>query len=504
MTQTNLGRHPWAAVLTVLSMLLASGAAAQAAEGEDEAAPAAPPEVTPPPKVEPQPAAPAITSEAPATPALEAAPVSAYIEHLGPNTFPGKSRGIYGGSLWLEPTFHGLQWPQNARTGLGVSASFWVDSGYEKVGRDNVKVLDSTMRYQQGRAVLRVTPAYVRDNFFIQGQAELVGNLCQTASFVNTVCNEGTFSTDDLFIRFGQWNVWDLKFGRFQGWEIYHLGMGMDPYTFERTGAGMWGTGSLATPGLEAPAFYGVNYLQDRPTDGLAVGYLAGHAYFTDFLRVELLGKLGTDNYRKDNDNGTGDHPSTSYGGRLAAVFDVGWLKLKAGAEYQDRTSVFSATDATGNKKDPIEETVQKGAGGSVQFVVDPIVEFGVSAAYGKQSYTDTTGNTFGSSDTAAKSFATKSVGGFANLRVLDDLLVGVGAHWTAQQDEWRAENSKANDYTTHLQTFLAVQYLLAKQLYIKAVGAYSRARFQASNPDTPIWENTMFPSVRVRLMYLY
>ena len=54
-----------------------------------------------------------------------------------------------------------------------------------------------------------------------------------------------------------------------------------------------------ASPGLEAPSLYGVNYLRDRPTEGLAVGYAAVHAYLLENLRVELLGKLGTDNYRK-------------------------------------------------------------------------------------------------------------------------------------------------------------------------------------------------------------
>jgi hypothetical protein len=487
-------------------MLAALGGAVQAAEDEDEASPAATAETQPAPKPVPQPAAPAAASEALAAPAP-------YIEHTGPDTFPGRMRGLYGGSLWLEPTFHGLQWPQNSHTGLGISGTFWLDSGYEAIKRSNEKILDSSMLYQQGRAVLRVTPAYVRGDFFIQGQAELVGNMCQTASFVNTVCNEGTFSTDDLFIRVGQWNAWDLKVGRFQGWEIYHLGMGLDPYTFERMGAGMYGAGSVASPGLEAPAFYGVNHLQDRPTDGLAVGYAAAHAYVLDSLRLELLGKLGTDNYRKDNENGTGDHPSTTFGGRLTGIFDVGWLKLKAGGEYQDRTPVYQGTDANGNKKDSPEELVQWGFGGSAQFVIDPIVELGLSAAYGKQSYTDSTGNNFNAADTDARSFTTKSVGFFANLRIIDGLLAGVGAHYTMQEDGYRADNSSANDYTTHFQGFLALQYLLAKQLYIKTVFAYSRARFQASNIDTPVWNNEMcsgklgpipLPSIRIRLMYLY
>ena len=82
-----------------------------------------------------------------------------------------------------------------------------------------------------------------------------------------------------------------MKFGRFEGWEVYHLGMGMDQYTIERLGAGMFGVDPMTMPKLEAPTFYGVNFLQDRPADGLAVGNVALHLYPTEFLRFELLGQ---------------------------------------------------------------------------------------------------------------------------------------------------------------------------------------------------------------------
>jgi hypothetical protein len=496
MMPKHVGRYQ--RVVTFALALPALGGAAQAAEDEDEPsapAPAPAPPVTPfSPKAEPQPAPPVLGSEAPSSPAP-------YIEHMGPETFPGRLRGLYGGSLWLEPTFHGLQWPQNTRTGLGISGQFWVDSGYEAIKRDLALLPNSSIFFQQGRGVLRVTPAYVHGNLFVQGQAELVGNLCQTASILNTVCNTGTFTTDDLWIRVGQWNLWDVKVGRFEGWEIYHLGMGLDRYTLERMGARMFGADSPASPRLEAPAYYGVSYLQDRPTDGLAVGYAALHAYLLENLRVELLGKLGTDNYVSDNS--TGDTPSSYLGGRFAAIFDMGWFKVKAGGEYQKRTPTTQLIDVqTAGKKDPVEKLIQKGAGASALFVFDPIIEFGLSAAIGKQSYTDASGNAFGSAETLARSYTTKSVGGFANVRWWG-WLVGAGANWTTQEDGYRADGSNANDYTTHLQGFLALQYLLARQLYIKAVLGYARARFQASDINVPVWNNDMY-SGRLRLMYLY
>jgi hypothetical protein len=478
--------------LAVLPMLLILGRAAQAEP--DEPGPTTEPTASPPPEAEPS-KSPVTTSGQP-TATQEAAP---YIEHMGPETFPGRSRGLYGGSLWLEPSFDGLQWPQNAHTGLGVSGQFWVDSGYETIERNVADVADSTMYFQQGRGLLRVTPAYVHGRFFVQGQAELVGNLCQTASTTNTVCSTGTFDTDDLWIRVGHWNSWDVKVGRFEGWEIYHLGMGLEPYTFERLGAGMFGAASISNapnPPLEVPSLYGVNYLHDRPTNGLAVGNIAFHAYFTDYLRLELLARLGADNYQANRASGT--TAATYLGGRPTAIFDIGWFKLKVGGEYLKRTPVMQAVGGDPLKKDPVEGTTQKGLGASAQFVFDPTVELGLNAAIGVQDQTDTMAKAV-----PENSYTTKSFGGFANVRLFDQALGGVGANWTEQLDSYLATGSNTNNYTSQLQGFAACQYLLAGQLYVKLVLAYARAKFQASDLTIPVWYNTML-SGRVRLMYLY
>ena len=466
--------------------------------------PPAEPPAPPPPNVEPIPATAATGGGAPATPAP-------YIEHLGPESFPGRLRGLYGGSLWLEPSFNGLQWPYMAHTGVGVSGMFWVDSGYEMIKRNQELMPNSSMYYQQGRGLLRVTPTYVRGNFFVQGQAELVGNLCQATNngdalnlAANTVCmNAGTFTTDDLWIRVGQWNRWDLKVGRFEGWEVYHLGMGMEPYTLDRMGAGMFGlkdtliNPNKTSPQLEEPSLYGVNYLHDRPTEGLAVGYAALHVYPTEYLRFELLAKLGTDNYRNDSDQSTGNPPFTDFGGRPTAIFDIGWFKFKIGGEYQKRTPVNQFISG-GQKKDAVVEIVQKGVGASAQFVVDPFIEFGLNAAIGTQHQTDTM-----AMEVPEKSYTTKSVGGFANLRLANLWLAGLGANWTTQTDSYVATGSNANNYASHLQGFAALQYLLVGQLFIKAVFGFAKAYFLPSDLDAPTWSNYMYNG-HIRLMYLY
>ena len=492
MIQVHFRQSGWLGALAASSALIVLGGTAQAAP--DEPGPPAEPAAQSPEAEDPSTGT--VTTSGQSTATQDTAPT---IEHLGPETFPGRMRGLHGGSLWLEPSFHGLQWPQNARTGLGLSGQFWVDSGYETIRRDVVDMPNSSMFFQQGRGLLRVTPAYVRGDFFVQGQAELVGNLCQTASTTNTVCSTGTFNTDDLWIRVGEWNRWDVKVGRFEGWEIYHLGMGMESSTFERLGAGMFGAASISNapnPPLEVPSLYGVNYMHDRPTNGLAVGSAAFHAYFTDFLRLEILARLGADNYQANR--ATGSTAATYLGGRPTAIFDIGWFKFKVGGEYLKRTPVMQAVGGDPVKKDPVEETVQKGLGASAQFVIDSTVEFGLNAAIGFQDQTDTMAKAV-----PENSYSTKSFGGFANLRLADQLLGGVGANWTEQLDSFLATGSNTNNYTSQLQGFAACQYLLAGQLYIKAVFGYGRAKFQASDPAVPVWSNTML-SGRVRLMYLY
>jgi hypothetical protein len=431
----------------------------------------------------------------------------------GPEAFAGQMRGLYGGSLWLEPSFHGLQWPYMAKTGVGISGSVWVDNGYETIDRGSPTVPNTTRWLQQGRAVLRVTPTYTSGRFFIQAQAELVANGCQsTGSTGKGGCDQagkGTVDTDDLWVRIGHWNVWDLKVGRFEGWELFHTGMGLDINTLERRGAWNATTGQGIND-LSAPDYYGVTFLHDRPR-GIGLGYLAGHYYPLSILRFEVLGELGTIDVENQGDNYLGVRP--------AAILDLGWLKLKGGAEYERRTSGDQTNDAANNnvKTDLKHHGTKKGLGGAVQFVFDPYVEFGGNIAQGSARNVDDNG----SADTNQQSYTVTSIGGFANVRVvrlfsgsspaplgLDDLLLGGGVDWTTWYGTRRLLINYPADYAGHLQIFGAVQYLIAKQLFVKAVLAYARSDLDpnASNEAGKAalyYSNTML-SARVRLMYLY
>jgi hypothetical protein len=489
-------------------------AGVQSAETPSGATPTPPP--LPPPAEEE--ALPAFGPPPPPPPQAE------YVEHLGPIAYPGggpygrwswwpvgtnwgpaaysgQIRGIYGGSLWLEPSFHGLQWPYMAKTGVGVSGSIWVDSGYEKISRGSATVPNTTRWLQQGRAVLRVTPTYTKGSFFIQGQVELVANGCQGTG--SSSCDQGgtgTVDTDDLWLRFGHWNIWDIKVGRFEGWEVYHTGMGLDVNTLERRGA--WDvTQGIGYSGLNAPDYYGVNFLHDRPR-GMGLGYIGAHAYPLRFVRLESLTEIGT--------NDTASTGNNFFGERGTLIFDIGWLKLKGGAEYEKKTSGDQQYDGTtGKKADQKQYTTRKGYGGSVQFVFDPYVELGGNIAQGSTVAKDNQG----SPDPNTESNTVTSVGGFLNVRpaprtIVEDLMLGLGVNWTTWYGTHKVDPTYPANYADQLQMFGALQYLVAKQLFVKAVFAYARADLQPSTSNAPgsgalYYSNEMY-SFRVRLMYLY
>ncbi len=122
-----------------------------------EAAAVEPPQ-PPPPGTPPIPATVVSTGVAPAPQTL-----APYIEHLGPESFPGRLRGLYGGSLWLEPTFDGLQWPYMSHTGVGVSGWFWLNTGYETIKRNLQQLPNSALLLRAGaRRVARDADLHAR------------------------------------------------------------------------------------------------------------------------------------------------------------------------------------------------------------------------------------------------------------------------------------------------------------------------------------------------------
>ena len=295
-----------------------------------------------------------------------------------------------------------------------------IDTGYESITRGGGQEADPGIKYwlQQGRFLLRVTPTWSDGKYFVQAQAEMVANRDQTQT------QPIQADVDDIWVKFGQWKAWDLQVGRYEAWEVYHFGMGMDLFTLERNGA----TDAVYT----VPTIYGLTYAFYRPN---GIGAAALHLYPTKNLRFELSTQEGNE----ESQNGLAARP--------VLIYDVGWMKLKGGWEYKVETPQNNG--AQGSLK-------QQGFGGSLQFVVDPVLEFGASGAYGWQREIDAGGEV---STTA--SFETYSVGGFANLRLAEGLIFGGGYNYTYLVDQHfdNAPGYMRNEKYDHTQTFAALQY---------------------------------------------
>ncbi|HEY2509323.1 MAG TPA: hypothetical protein VGI39_00580 [Polyangiaceae bacterium] len=432
---------------------------ATTAQAQDEAIPPQPipPVATPPPPPPPPPT----QSSIPGTFAKISDALTGSIERLPTTAYQDSPvRGIPGGSL--AATFHGLQFPYYPKTGIGVSGYVWLDSGYEHISRGNPSEQGIKYLLQQGRMVLRVTPTWSNGSFFVQGQAEFVAEKDQSQAQPNTV------DTDDVWIKFGQWNSWDVQVGRYEGWEVYHFGMGLDLYTLERNGA--------VDTVYSAPSIYGVTYAFYRPA---GVGQAAAHFYPTKHLRFELGTQFG---------NETG---SNTLAVRPVGVYDLGWVKLKAGAEFKE------LSDQGDNAKG---WTKQRGFGGAIQFVAAPHIEFGGNAAYG---LVDQISSTDGSVSQTG-SYTTYSVGGFLNFRIAEDLVAGGGYDYTYLWDLHYDPSLNRTQRFRHTQTFLSMQYLIAKTLYVKVVGAYARADFAPTFGGPVVGNTNEMLSARIRLQYVF
>lgn len=383
-------------------------------------------------------------------------------------------RGLVGGSLWF--VMPGLQFPYMAPetskngTRIAISGYVWNDTSFARIttSKPQAGTPNLTRWLDQGVGLLRITPSYTtREGWFAMGNVELVGNIEQTVVSGNI----GTIY--DTWVRAGMWNLFDVTVGRFQGWEVYHYGMGLDYNTFERTGASI--------PGLAATQIYGVSTYWDRPSFG--VGDYAVHFYPTDYLRFEVLGQIGTQG---------GNVQAT----RPVAILDLGFLKVKAGYEYG-----VSHNQGDGNRA----RTRDNGFGGAVQFVWNPYLEGGINGAIGYHDQWDDTNHPL-----TDKSTTISTYGGFLNGRIYGPLMLGVGAnqtHWNNLTPNGNSQSPQLNgktDYATHFQGFGAIQYSFWDKLFVKFVANYAKYHYQdvVQVPAHP-WDNKEYGG-RFRVMYLY
>ena len=377
----------------------------------------------------------------------------------------GNGRGLYGGSLWFSP-FHGLQWPYMPQTGMGFSGYVWLDPGYARFNSGLPSVPAYRRYLQQGRFVLRVTPTYSDGRYFVQGLAEAVLNKEQQNAQPTTA------DTDDVFIRAGHWNKYDVQIGRFDVWEVYHFGMGLDLNTLERGGA---------SDSNYPINLYGVTFASYKEASSLRnAGNVAFHWYPKNWIRSETLGQMG------------GGNGYNVLGGRQAVIYDIGWLKIKGAAEYLQQTNEKTGTP---------EKFRRYGAGGGIIVILNPFVEFGINGAYADVRHIDQSGALDG-----AGTYTLTSYGAFANARLfIDDLIIGVGIN-RVDKDDVKTElvgGKELHGEFAHMQTFGALQYLVAKQLFLKLVVGYAES-YQAPTFAQGLKYNNDFTSIRLRATYLF
>jgi hypothetical protein len=272
-------------------------------------------------------------------------------------------------------------------------------------------------------------------------------------------------------MKFGKWDSWDLQFGRFEAWEVYHKGQGLERDTEEDKGAfDQERTAKLLD-------IYEVNYAYYRQ-DGF--GQLAAHLYPTDWLRFEVAGLYG--NERKSN----------AYGVRPAGIIDGGWLKLKVAGEWLKKQSEDIGGEGWEEKR---------GFGGSLQFFFDEPgtnlpLQFGFNGAYGMVDVVDVTGkvNEKGSIDPL-------SLGTYLNLGVSSASL-GLGYNYTRIRDRQYNDQTDDRGVMVHHQGYASIKHsIFVPQATVKLVAAYARADIQPAVGNSRT--NEMY-SVRLRLLYSY
>jgi hypothetical protein len=351
----------------------------------------------------------------------------------------------------------GLQSPFRDN-GLHLGGDVWIDSGYESRQRGLETEPDMQFWLMQGRFMLDATATWTRGSFFAQAKG-------QCLSHVEEIPGAEHIDTDDAWIRFGMWDAWDIQVGRFEAWEVYRKGEGLERDTLEDQGA------------FDGPDIYEVNYAFYRQ-DGF--GQAAAHVYPLDWLRFEVASVFG-------NEMGF-----NSLGGRLTGIIDTGAFKLKAAGEYRKLE----------NQEEGKEQWEKKrGFGAGAQVDLERLskavpVELGVNSAYGLVDRVDA----FGKVDELG-SVDTFSAGGFVNVSLASAVL-GAGYNHTLQGDRQLNDQTGRVGHFVHRQAFGSLRHpIFYPWLTAKLVVAWADADLEPGFDNPRV--NDMY-SVRLRLFMVF
>ena len=159
-------------------------------------------------------------------------------------------------------------------------------------------------------------------------------------------------------------------------------------------------------------------------------------------------------------------------------IVDLGMIKLKVAAEYikyRGRDDEIVAGAAIPNRRTRYE----RGVGGGICS--------SSTRAWSSASMPPLVAsmNANQNGPVGAGTFDILSFGGFANARITGDWIAGVGADFTRKADYDFGGTTKSG-YYDHLQGFGALQYVVAKRLFIKAVFGYAQATFSPGGRRSP------------------
>jgi hypothetical protein len=353
---------------------------------------------------------------------------------------------------------HGLQ-STSRKDGLALRGDIYIDTGYEQSNRALASENDVEYWLQEGRFMLQVTPTATAGDYFFKANAQFLAH-------VNEIRGNEYIDTDDAWVKFGKWDLWDVQVGRYEAWEVYHKGQGLERDTLEDLGA------------FDGADIYEVNYAYYRQ-DGY--GQAAFHYYPSEWLRFEVGSVFGN------------EVAHNSIGVRPAAILDLSWFKFKVAAEWRKRQHKEAELSKFSEKK--------YGLGGSLQFFFDEPgsalpIQFGINGAYGLIDFIKDNGQVDEKASTD-----TLSVGGFVNVG-LGSASLGLGYNHTIQGDRQKNDQTDKTGHFVHQQVFASIKHpVIVDRATVKLVFAYARAELQPSYDNHRI--NDMY-SVRLRLLYQF
>jgi hypothetical protein len=255
--------------------------------------------------------------------------------------------------------------------------------------------------------------------WFVAARGELVGWVRERGAY--------QVNADDVYGQVGKKGLWDVKFGRFESWRVYHKGAGFDRYTIEDNGACATTSVSCSQEsGTFGPHTYEVNYNYYRDPFGRA----ALHLYPTPWSGIEVFGLMGN-----------ADGPNT-LGGRAAALVHFPYVRASAAVEYRATRPARKPEDSC-PKCSNVSDSI--GYGGGVELTIKPVAA-GVNVAQGKYETYNVTSGAFDSDASHTRT----SMGGYAevdvgSLTLERSLVVGFGLNRTEVLD-------KVNNFEQHYQ----------------------------------------------------